>query len=269
LVEITSPDYPGERLAVCHNPLLEEERARTRQALLNATELLLNKLARRVASGRLKDQAKIGKALGRILGRYKVGKHFECEVGEGRFSFHRRPENIAREASLDGIYVVRTNVPATLLPTDNLVRGYKSLAHAEQAFKILKSVDLRIRPIHHWSERRVRAHIFLCMLAYYVEWHLRQAWAPYLFEDEYPGRHEDGSPVRPALRSQTALRKARTKRTIDGETVHSFATLLAHLAAVTRDEVRLPAHPDVPPFYLTTTPDLLQKELFRRVGLEV
>jgi hypothetical protein len=138
----------------------------------------------------------------------------------------------------------------------------------EQAFKTFKSVDLRVRPIHHRLARRVRAHIFLCLLAYYVEWHLRQAWAPYLFEDEHPGRHEDGSPVRPALRSEEALRKASTQHTPDGETVHSFATLIERLSTVTLDEVAVPAHPEIAPFHLITTPDPLQRELFRRVGLE-
>jgi len=268
LAEIVSPDFPGERLIVCRNPLLAEERARTRRALLEATEQLLDKLARRVATGRLKDPGKIGRALGRALGRYKVGKHFECEVSQGRFSFRRREDKIAREAALDGIYVVRTSVPAAALPAQQVVLGYKSLALAEQAFKTFKSVDLRVRPIHHRLARRVRAHIFLCMLAYYVEWHLRQVWAPYLFEDEHPGRHEDGSPVRPALRSEEALRKARTQHTPDGETVHSFATLIERLSTVTLDEVGVPAHPEIAPFHLITTPDPLQRELFRRVGLE-
>ena len=269
IAEVASPDYPGERLILCRNPLLAEDRARTRRELLAATEQLLNKLAQRVAAGRLKQAAKIGAALGRTLNRYKVGKHFACDIGEGRFSFARRADSIAREAALDGIYVVRTSVPAASLTTRDAVLGYKSLAHAEQAFKVLKSIDLRLRPIHHWTERRVRSHIFLCMLAYYVEWHLRQAWAPYLFEDEHPGRHQDDSVVRPALRSDEAARKARTKRTPDGETVHSFATLLEHLSTVVRNEVSVPAHPEIANFHLLTSPDPLQQELFRRVGLEV
>lgn len=268
LAEIVSADFPGERLIVCRNPLLAEERARTRRALLEATEQLLDKLARRVAAGRLKDAGKIGQALGRVLGRYKVGKHFACEVAQGRFSFRRQEDKIAREAALDGIYVIRTSVPAAALPTAQALLGYKSLALAEQAFKTFKSVDLRVRPIHHRLARRVRAHIFLCLLAYYVEWHLRQAWASYLFEDEHPGRHEDDSPVRPALRSAEALRKASTKHTPDGETVHSFATLIARLSTVTLDEVGVPAHPEIAPFHLITNPDPLQRELFRRVGLE-
>lgn len=268
LAEITSSDFPDERLVVCRNPLLAEDRARTRRDLLDATEGLLQKLAIRVAAGRLKRADKIANALGRIQNRYKVGKHFICDVAEGQFAFRRDQDKIAREAALDGIYVVRTSVPTSALSTEGVVYGYKSLALAEQAFKTFKSVDIRVRPIHHRLARRVRAHILLCMLAYYVEWHLRRAWAPHLFEDEQPGRHEDDSPVRPALRSDAALRKAATKQTPDGETVHSFATLLELLSTVTRDEVCVPAHPEIAPFFLTTTPDRLQQDLLRRAGLE-
>ncbi|HVB09810.1 MAG TPA: IS1634 family transposase [Bacillota bacterium] len=237
LAEIDSPEFPGERLIICRNPLLAEDRARTRRELVDATEALLGRLARRVAAGQLKRADKIGQALGRIQNRYKVGKHFICEVSEGHFAFRRDEAKIKHEAALDGIYVVRTSVPAASLSTEGVVLGYKSLALAEQAFKTFKSVDIRVRPIHHRLARRVRAHILLCMLAYYVEWHLRQAWAPYLFEDEHPGRHEGDSPIRPAQRSEPALRKAATKQTPDGETVHSFHTLLELLSTVTRDEV--------------------------------
>lgn len=269
LVEITDPQYPGERLVVCYNPLLAEERARKRHALLETTEKRLSALARRVAAGQLKDKAKIAAAQASILSRSKVRKHFECVVDQARFSYQRREDRIAAEAALDGIYVVRTSVPATAMPSEAVVVSYKTLARAEQAFRVLKSVDLRIRPIRHWTEGRVRAHIFLCMLAHYVEWHLRQVWAPYLFEDEHPGRHEGDSVVRPALPSPEAREKARTKVTPDGETVHSLRTLLAHLSTVDRNEVRIPAHPEVANFHVITTPDPLQRELFRRVGLEV
>ena len=269
LVEIASPDYPGERLILCRNPLLAEDRARKRRELLGATEVWLAQLAKRVAAGRLKQAAKIGQALGRALNRFKVGKHFACTVDTGRFSYQRREDSIAREAALDGIYVVRTSVPATALASEQAVSSYKSLQHAEQAFRHLKSVDIRIRPLRHWTARRVRAHIFLCMLAYYVQWHLRQAWAPYLFEDEAPGRHQDDSVVLPALRSEAALAKARTKRTPDGEEVHSFATLLHRLSAVVQNEVGVPAHPEIAPFAMITTPDSYQSKLFGLVGLEV
>ena len=211
LVEITTPEFPGERLIVCRHPLLAEDRARTRRELLAVTQERLQRIALWVEAGRLKDRDKILAAVTRCLSRSKVAKHFSCHVEQGTFSFERIEEQIAAQAALDGIYIVRTNVPA--MPPSSVVTSYKALAHAEQAFRTLKSLDLRIRPIHLWVERRVRAHIFLCMLAYYVEWHLREAWAPYLFEDEHPGRHEDGSPVAPALRSPEALEKARTKRT--------------------------------------------------------
>ena len=269
MVEITAPEFPGERLVVCRNPLLADDRARTRRELLAVTEERLLRIARRVEAGRLKDRDKILAAVTRCLSRSKVAKHFSWRVAQGSFSFERCGEQIAAEAALDGIYIVRTNVPATDLPAPSVVTSYKALSHAEQAFRTLKSLDLRIRPIHHWAERRVRAHIFLCMLAYYVEWHLRKVWTPYLFEDEHPGRHQGGSPVAPALRSPDALEKARTKRTPAGDTVHSFRTLLATLGTVARNAVRLPAHPEIPPFHLVTTPDPLQHELLRLAGVEV
>lgn len=159
-------------------------------------------------SGRLKRKEKIGEALGRIKHRYLVGKHFDCIVEDGHFSYVRKEETIRREAALDGIYVIRTSVPAERLSAEAAVSGYKSLSHAERAFRTFKSIDLRVRPIHHWTASRVRAHILLCMLAYYVEWHLREAWRPFLFDDEDPWHHENDSPVRPALRSPRALAKA-------------------------------------------------------------
>lgn len=269
LVEITAPEFPGERLVVCYNPLLAADRERTRNELLDVAHGRLEAIARRVEAKRLKEKAKIAAAVARCLSRSKVAKHFTCVVGEGVFTFQRDQARIAAEAALDGIYVVRTSVPASSLPPGEVVTSYKSLSRAEQAFRTLKSLDLRIRPLHHWAERRVRAHIFLCMLAYYVEWHLRQAWAPYLFEDEHPGRHEGGSPVAPALRSPEALAKARTQRTEDGETVHSFRTLIDHLSTIARNQVRFPAHPELAPFHVPTTPDRLQRELCRLVGLEV
>ena len=269
LAEVASPDYPGERLLVCRNPLLAENRARTRRELLDETEVHLQRLQKRVDSGRLKQAAKIGVALGRVLNRFKVGKHFACDVGDGRFSYRRREDNIAHEAALDGIYVVRTSVPAVALSATQAVATYKSLQHAEQAFRNLKSLDLQIRPLRHWTEPRVRAHIFLCMLAYYIQWHLRQAWAPYLFEDQYPGHHEHGSVVRPALRSPSALRKASTQQTPDHEEVQSFSTLLATLSTVVYNEVTVPAHPEIAPFGMITTPTPFQSKLFQLVGLDV
>jgi transposase len=237
LAEITSPDYPGERLVVCHNPLLEEERARKRQALLEATEKSLTKIAKEV--GRRKNKplkaAEIGLKVGKVLGHYKVGKHFDCEIGEGSFQWSRRQSSIEQEEKLDGIYVIRTSEPRQRLSAEDTVRSYKSLAEVERAFRCLKGIDLLVRPIRHRTEERVPAHIFLCLLAYYVEWHLRQAWAPLLFEDEE--RREERQrrdPILPAKPSASAEAKKRSHQTAEGLPVHSFSTLLAELASRAR-----------------------------------
>jgi len=237
LAEITSPDYPGERLVVCHNPLLEEERARKRQALLEATEKSLTKIAKEV--GRRKNKplkaAEIGLKVGKVLGHYKVGKHFDCEIGEGSFQWSRRQDSIEQEEKLDGIYVIRTSEPRQRLSAEDTVRSYKSLAEVERAFRCLKGIDLLVRPIRHRTEERVPAHIFLCLLAYYVEWHLRQAWAPLLFEDEE--RREERQrrdPILPAKPSASAEAKKRSHQTAEGLPVHSFSTLLAELASRAR-----------------------------------
>ena len=237
LAEITSPDYPGERLVVCHNPLLEEERARKRQALLEATEKSLTKIAQEVARRKKKPltAAEIGLKVGKVLGRYKVGKHFDCRIGEGSFQWSRRQNSIAQEEKLDGIYVLRTSEPAERLSTEDTVRNYKSLAEVERAFRCLKGIDLLVRPIRHRTEERVPAHIFLCLLAYYVEWHLRQAWAPLLFEDEE--RREERKrrdPILPAEPTASAKAKKHSHETREGLPVHSFATLLAELASRAR-----------------------------------
>jgi transposase len=237
LAEITSPDYPGERLMVCHNPLLEEERARKRQALLAATEKSLTKIAKEVARRKQKPltAAEIGLKVGKVLGRYKVGKHFDCQIGEGSFTWSRRQEAIDQETQLDGIYVLRTSEPVERLSAEDTVRSYKSLAEVERAFRCLKGIDLLVRPIRHRTEERVPAHIFLCMLAYYVEWHLRRAWAPLLFEDEE--RREERKrrdPILPAQPSASAEAKKRSRQTVDGLPVHSFPTLLAELASRAR-----------------------------------
>jgi len=237
LAEITSPDYPGERLVVCHNPLLEEERARKRQALLEATEKSLTKIAKDVARRKKKllTAAEIGLKVGKVLGRYKVGKHFDCQIGESSFQWSRRPDSIEREARLDGIYVLRTSEPAERLSTADTVRSYKRLAEVERVFRCLKGIDLLVRPIRHRTEARVPAHIFLCLLAYYVEWHLRQAWAPLLFEDEE--RREERprrDPILPTAPSASAQAKKRSHQTPEGLPVHSFQTLLADLASRAR-----------------------------------
>jgi transposase len=237
LAEITSPDYPGERLVVCHNPLLEEERGRKRQALIEATEKSLTKIAKEVARRKNKPlkAAEIGLKVGKVLGRYKVGKHFDCQIGEGSFTWSRRQDSIEQEAQLDGIYVLRTSEPVERLSTEDTVRSYKSLAEVERAFRCLKGIDLRVRPIRHRSEERVPAHIFLCLLAYYVEWPLRRAWAPLLFEDEE--RNEERQrrdPILPAEPSASAQAKKRSHQTAEGLPVHSFQTLLGALASRAR-----------------------------------
>ena len=237
LVEITSPKFPGERLVVCKNPALAEERARKREALLTATENELDKVRASVAAGRLVGEAEIGVRVGKVIGRFKVGKHFRLEIADDRFHFERLQEQISAEAALDGLYVIRSCVGPDKLSAEDLVRSYKLLAGVERAFRTLKSVDLQVRPIHHRLEDRVRAHIFLCMLAYYVRWHLERAWAPLLFRDEHKPWAED--PVAPAQRSPAAEHKARTQRQPDGGPVHSFSTLLAQLGTLTKNRLRL------------------------------
>jgi len=269
LMEIYSPDYPGERLVVCRNPYLAEERQRTRQELLAATEKKLDELTKRVAAGRLVKESKIGEALGRIVNKYKMAKHFECTVGEGTFSYKRNEKSIEQEASLDGFYVIRTSVPKEKWSKENVVLGYKSLSRVERGFRTLKGVDLRIRPIHHRVADRVKAHIFLCTLAYYVEWHLRQKWENLIFDDEYPGEHEGGSPVMPALRSKSALSKASTKKRENGSVVHSFQTLLADLSTIQCNENWIPSVPEIPAFYQFTKPNEWQQEALECLGINV
>ena len=237
LAEITAPDYPGERLMVCHNPVLEEQRRRKREALLQATEKSLQKIRKEVARRRKKHltAAEIGVKVGKVLGRYKMGKHFDCTISEGSFAWSRRAESITQEGKLDGIYVLRTSEPEERLSAEDTVRSYKSLAEVERAFRCLKGIDLLVRPIRHRTEERVPAHIFLCMLAYYVEWHLRRAWAPLLFEDEE--RWEERKrrdPILPAKPSDSAQRKKRSQETADGLPVHSFETLMEDLASRAR-----------------------------------
>jgi transposase len=237
LAEITSPDYPGERLMVCHNPLLEQERKRKREALLEATEKSLEKIGKEVARRTNKPLSaqEIGVKVGKVLGRYQVGKHFEYEIGNDHFRWSRRAESIAQEAQLDGIYVLRTSEPAERLSAEDTVRSYKSLAEVERAFRCLKGIDLMVRPIRHRSEERVPAHIFLCVLAYYVEWHLRRAWAALLFEDEERWeQRQRRDPVLLAQPSASVERKKRSQQTADGLPVHSFQGLLAELASRAR-----------------------------------
>lgn len=267
LAEITSPDSPGERLIVCRNPLLAEERARKREALLRATEEALAPLAAATRRARqpLRGEAEIGKRVGAVLGRYKVGKHFRIEISPTSVAYARDDARIAQEAALDGLYVIRTNVAAEQLSATETVRAYKRLSATERAFRSFKTVDLHVRPIYHHLADRVRAHVFLCLLAYYVEWHMRQALAPLIFDDEDPaaGEAQRASVVAPAQRSPGAQRKAQRLRTEDGTAVHSFTTLLQDLATVAKNRVRLGGvEVDI-----VTTPTPLQQRAFDLLGV--
>jgi transposase len=237
LAEIESDDYPEERLVVCRNPLVAAERRRKRDELLDATEQLLAPIKARVDAGTLRGAAKIGLAVGAVVNKRKVKKHFELTIEDERFEYARKQEQIAEEAALDGFYVLRTTVPADQLAAPEVVRSYKALAQAERAFRTLKGAELELRPINHRLEQRVRAHAFLCMLAYYLEWHLRKAWAELLFDDERPPVSED--PVAKAERSAEAKRKASTQRTAAGDTCHSFRSLIDELALVVRNTNRI------------------------------
>ena len=273
LVEVTSDAYPGERLVVCRNPLLAEERARKRAALLDATEAVLAPIAAatRREKRRLTGESKIGARVGKVIGRYKMAKHFAWSIDEkGFFTYRRNASSIAAEAALDGLYVVRTSVPETTLDAPATVRAYKRLGTVERAFRSLKTVDLKVRPVFHRSAERVRAHVLLCMLAYYVEWHMRQRLSPMLFDDEDREAAEAArtSIVAPAQVSDTAQAKARTKRTAEGDPVQSFRTLLADLATVTRNTVA-PRLPGTDPFEVITRPTPLQAKVFKLLGVRL
>jgi len=254
LFEFTSPDYSNERLVACRNPQLAKLRAHQRQELLTATEQALAQVQAMVEAGKLKGQDKIGLRVGRVINKYKVAKHFALEIQERAFAYQRQHDRIAQEAALDGIYVIRTSVTAARMDSAECVRSYKLLANVERAFRSLKTIDLKLRPIHHRLADRVRAHIFLCMLAYYVEWHMRQAWRELMFADEAQAAKQTRDPVAPAQRSAAAFRKAKRQRLEDGTPVHSFATLLAELATIVRNTCRTPmAGDNAPTFRLTTT----------------
>jgi len=272
LAEIYDPEYPGERLIVCRNPLLAEERARKRQELLEATERELEKIATatRREKRALHGKDRIGLRVGKILGRYKVGKHFRLAIEDDRFTWERDEVKIAEEAALDGLYVLRTNVPATELSAEQTVKAYKDLSRVEWSFRCLKGVDLKVRPIHHHLADRVRAHIFLCMLAYYVEWHLRDHLAPLLFDEHDPdgAAAQRKSIVAPAERSPSARRKATTGKTEDGLLVHSFPELLRNLATLARNEVTTDlAEPVSFIQYTAATP--LQRRAFELLGVPI
>jgi len=268
MAEISAPDYPGERLIVCRNKALAQERGRKREELLAATEKELAKIAASVARGRnpLRGADKIGLKAGAALGKRKMAKHFELAITDASFTYSRNEASIQKEAALDGFYVLRTSVPAETLDTAAVVLAYKSLSQVERAFRSLKTVDLEVRPIYHRLAERVRAHVFLCMLAYYVTWHMHQALAPLLFEDhdKDSAAKNRASPVAPARASAAAYAKAASRKTADGQPVHSFRTLLQDLSTLTRNTVRFG---DAPPVTMLAKPTPLQQEVFEKLGV--
>jgi hypothetical protein len=274
MAEIESPDFPGERLVVCRNPALAEERARKREALLEATEKNLTKIQNRVLREKtpLRGAAEIGKAVGAVLGKHKMAKHFDLAIADDSFSFTRKAEAIAKEARLDGIYVVRTSLTAEQSDAANTVRSYKSLSQVERAFRCFKLTDLELRPVFHWTPNRVRAHVLLCMLAYYLEWHMRQALAPILFDDhDRPAaKARQASPVAKARVSKAAERKAAAKATETdaGNTlpVHSFRTLLTDLATLTLNTVRFS---EKAVFTIIAKPTPIQRDALRLLDAQL
>jgi len=270
MASITSPDFPGERLIVCRNRALAAERARRREELLAATERELARIAAAVVRQRqpLHGAAAIGLKVGAVLDQHKMAKHFTLDIADNRFGFARKTEQIAAEAALDGIYVVRTSLPVTVLDDPATVRSYKSLSLVERAFRCLKAVDLQIRPVYHWLADRVRAHVFLCMLAYYLEWHMRQRLAPMLYDeaDKHAAEAQRASVVAKAERSPAAVTKQTTGRTEDGLPVHSFRTLLADLATLTRNTLVTAADPERS-FTLSARPTALQHKALDLLGL--
>jgi hypothetical protein len=270
LAEITSPDFPGERLILCRNPLLADERARKREKLLGATEKKLDEIVAATARTKraLRGKEKIGLRVGKVVNQHKVGKHFVLKIEDSSFSYHRDEEKIREEAALDGIYVIRTSVTSDSFSSEGTVRAYKDLSKVERAFRCMKTIDLKVRPIHHWLSDRIRAHVFLCMLAYYVEWHMRQKLAPILFEDDQKEEAEKArrSIVAPAERSSAAQHKDATKRTVDDYPVHSFQTLLDDLATLGKNRVQLS---DQTEFYQLTETTPVQQLAFDLLGVTI
>jgi len=270
LAEIVAPEFPGERLIACHNPLLAEERRRKRAALLAATEQKLAGIAREVARRKRTPltAAEIGKKVGAVMNQFKMAKHFDTTIKEGAFAYARREQQIEREAQLDGIYVIRTSEPQSRLSAADTVRSYKLLAQVEHAFRCLKGIDILVRPIRHRDEQRVKAHLFLCMLAYYVEWHMRKALASLLFDDEQLDEdRKTRDPVAPAKPSAQAKKKKVVRVTADGLPIHSFETLLADLATRCRNRCRIKSDPNGTPFTHLTEPTPLQQRVFELLEL--
>lgn len=256
LFEFSHPDFPGERLMACRNVALGKLRAHKREALLTATEKELEKIRARVERGALVGRDKIGVRVGKVVNKYNVGKHFALTIQEAHFQFHRLDPQVAAEAALDGLYVIRTSVPKKHMDAAEAVRSYKALAEVERAFRSMKTIDLHIRPIHHHLADRVRAHIFLCMLAYYVEWHMREAWRELLFADEDLQRKTRRDPVAAAVRSPAALEKVARRTLQDGSPVHSFRTLLHELSTIVRNTCQTQLSAST--FQMTTTANSLQ-----------
>ena len=266
LAEISHPDYPGERLVACRNPALATERARKRLALLEATDIELSKITAAADAGRLAGAGKIGVRVGKVIGRYKMAKHYNLTITNDAFAFTRDTDQITAEAALDGLYVIRTTVTAEQMDAAKVVATYKSLARVERDFRSLKAIDLDLRPIHHYTESRVRAHVFICMLAAYLVWHLRQAWAPLTFTDEQ--RPDPADPVAPAQRSHAADHKAATKTTTDDQPATSFTALLDHLATLTRNHLRVAGH-DESGFDLLAIPTPTGRRAFELISAPI
>lgn len=270
LAEIRSDRFPDERLIVCFNPLLAEERQRKRQDLLEATEAALEKIVRQVGrrTRKLLDAQEIGQKVGKVIHRFKVRKHFELSIEDNHFSYRRNTESIEREAELDGIYIIRTSEPPSRLSAEDTVRSYKNLAVVEALFRSIKGIDRLVRPIRHRDVCRVRAHFFLCLLAYYVRWHLQKAWAPLLYQDEELEENRlQRDPVRPAQPSASAQRKKRLRKTEDGLPLHSFDTLLVALQTRCQNRCRAKSLPDSPAFVQVTPPNPLQQRALELLTL--
>jgi hypothetical protein len=265
LAEITSPDFPGERLVCCRNPVLAEERARKREDLLAATEKLLAAVAARIQAGRLAGAAKIGVEVGKVISKYKAGKHFDVAITDDSLTATRKPAQINAEAALDGIYVIRTPVPADQLDAPGVVTAYKNLSRVERDFRSIKADDLDLRPVFHRLEDRVKAHVLICMIAAYLVWHLRQAWAPLTFTDQNPPRQDN--PVAPARRSAHAQAKASYQHDSAGHPYRSFRGLLEHLATLTRNQVRFAGTTATVP--MLAEPTTSQRQAFDLIGVPV
>ena len=266
LFEFTHPDFPGERLIACRNPELAKLRAHKRQDMLQATEKDLEKIKTRVEAARLSGQDDIGVQIGKVINKYKMAKHFDLDIKNDAFSFQRKSERIAAEVALDGIYIIRTSVAPDQMNSADCVRSYKLLVHVERAFRSLKTIDLKIRPIHHRLADRVRAHILLCMLAYYVEWHMREAWRELMFADQDQDAKKTRDPVAPAKRSKAAEIKVTSRQLHDGTPTHSFSTLLDELGTIVRNTCRTPnAGPDAPTFDVTTISNAKQQRAFELI----